>query len=148
RRAVTARRIGGVGAGGGVLGDVVARAEQPLLLAAPQGGADRPARLDAEGLEDAHRLHHHYAPGAVVGRAGGGVPRIEVGTGHHDLPFLVGPGDLGDDVVGRGIVVEEAGLEVDLQLHRLPLVDQPDHVVVRLGGHDQGGYAFALAGVP
>ena len=73
-----------------VLLHVGLRAEQALLFAAPQRQANRPARLDADRLQDADRLHHHRAADGVVGRAGRRVPRVEVTAEHHDLLRLVG----------------------------------------------------------
>src|SRR5947207_15559156 len=57
---------------------VLLRSEEPLFLAAPQADAYCAAQLDAAGLEDAHRFHHHGGSGRVVGRAGAAVPRIEM----------------------------------------------------------------------
>src|SRR4051812_40344701 len=48
---------------------VFARAVQTLLFARPQTDADRSTRLEAERLEQTHRLEHHARPGAVVRRA-------------------------------------------------------------------------------
>ena len=73
-----------------VLLHVRLRAEQPLLLAAPQRQADRAARLDADRLQDPDGFHHHRAADRVVGRAGRRVPRVEVAAEHHDFLRLVG----------------------------------------------------------
>ena len=54
--------------------DVFLRAEQPLLLTAPQADAHGAAQLDAADLQQSHRLHHDGRSGGVVGRAGPGVP--------------------------------------------------------------------------
>ena len=93
-----------------VLLHVGLRAEQPLFLAAPQRDADRPLRLRADRLQDPHRLHDHRRPVGVVRRAGAGMPRVEMRADQHDLrPELrVGAGDLGDDVVGVGIVGDDS----------------------------------------
>ena len=76
------------------------RSEQALFLAAPERDADRAARLDADRLQDADRLHHHRAADGVVGGAGGRVPRIDVAAEHHHFLRLVAAGNLGDHVVG------------------------------------------------
>ena len=51
-------------------------------------------------LQDADRFHRDGAAGAVVGRAGAGMPRVEVAAEHHDLrsQHRIGAGDFGDDV--------------------------------------------------
>ena len=82
-----------------VLLDVGPGAEEPLLLAAPEGDADGAAGLEAEGLEDADGLHHHGDAGRVVGGAGAAVPGVHVAAEHDELVLQVGAGDLGDGVV-------------------------------------------------
>src|ERR1051325_7933467 len=67
-----------------VLLHVRLRSEQPFFLAAPQGDADRPARRDAQRLQDPRSLHHHRAADRVVGRAGRGLPRVEMAAEHQD----------------------------------------------------------------
>src|SRR5690606_18078879 len=134
---------------GEVLGDVVGRADQALLLAAPQRDADGAARLGADRLEDAHGLHHHRDAGAVVGGAGGGVPGIHVRADHH---HLVGErattGDLGDGVVALAVGVGgEAGIRMQAQAHGFALVQRAHHLVVVLGDHRELRHADRLAGL-
>ena len=63
------------------------------------------------GLQDAHRFEHDRRADAVVGGAGGAVPRVEVGAEHHDLVGLVGARQLGEDVE-PGLIVENVFLHV------------------------------------
>ena len=121
------------------------RAEQPFLLAAPEGDADGAARLDVERLQDAHGLHGHRRPGRVVGGAGAGVPGIEVGAEHHDLALLVRARDLRDRVVGGRVLVVEARADVQLQLHVHLAVQEAGQAVVLLGRHHQRRHARVLA---
>ena len=79
-----------------VLGDVGARAEQALLLAAPEADADGPPGLEVERLEDPDGLHRHGHAGRVVGGAGAAVPGVHVAAEHDDLVLQVGAGDLGE----------------------------------------------------
>ena len=71
-----------------------ARAEESFFLAAPEGDANRAARLHADGFENSHHLEHHRRAVGVVGGAKRGVPRIDVRAGHHDLIAQprIGPG--------------------------------------------------------
>ena len=78
-----AEHVGGAAAE--VLGDEGARAEEPLLLAAPQRDPDRAAGLEVEGLDDPHDFHGDRDAGRVVGRAGAAVPGIHVAAQHDDL---------------------------------------------------------------
>ncbi len=70
-----------------------------------------------------------------------------MGADHHDLVGEVGARDLGDGVVGHLVVVVELGLDVDLQLDLLVVLQQAQDPVVVLGRHGDGGDADALAGL-
>ena len=83
---------------GDVLADVGARAEQPLLLAAPQADPDRPARLGADRLQNPQRLHHRAAAGRVVGGAGRVGVRVEVRAEQDDFRRQVAAGNFGDRI--------------------------------------------------
>ena len=137
-----------------VLAHVGLRTEQALLLAAPQRDADRPPRLDADGRQDARRLHHHGAADGVVGCTGAGVPRVEMAAEHHDLVRLVGAGNLRDGVVGGAPLRMQAVDDVELQLDAAgrrarrargaprrssrPAVQQTPDAPVVLVAHDDG----------
>ena len=96
--------------------DVGLRSEQALLFAAPEGDADRPSRLDANGLEDARGFHHDGAADGVVGRAGGRMPRVEVAAEHHDFLRPVRAWNLGDHVVARSSFGMGAVDDIELEL--------------------------------
>ena len=72
------------------------RAQQAFFFAAPQRDANGAARLNADGFENAHRLHDDRAAGGVIGSARAGVPGVKVRAEHHELVFLVAAGNLGD----------------------------------------------------
>ena len=60
-----------------------------------------------------------------------------MGAGHDELVPLVGAGDLGHRVVGLGVVLVEAGGDVDLELDGLVVIEQAEDLVVVLGGHHE-----------
>ena len=94
--------------------DVRLRAVQPLLLAGEQDEADRPlAACVPQRGQDAGRLQHDAAAGAVVGRALAEVPRVEVGADDDELVRLLAAADLADGVVDR----DRAGDELVADLH-------------------------------
>ncbi len=130
-----------------MLRDVGPGAEEPLLLAGPQRDADRAARLQLEGPEDPHRLHHHRTPRRVVVGAGAGMPGVEVGAQHHDLVRQVRAGNLRHRVVGHQVIVVKLGPDVDLELDLLFFVQQARDPVVVLERHRQRRHADALAGL-
>jgi hypothetical protein len=119
-----------------MFGDPRLRSEQPLLFAAPQRDADRPARARADRLQDPHRFHHRRGAVGVVGGADAGVPRVQVGANHDDFVFQngIGPRQLGDHVVGVAAVgIVERRLDVDAQLHGNVLLQVARDQVVVLG---------------
>ena len=106
-----------------VLADIGPRAQQPLLLAAPQGNADGATRLRTDRREDAHGFHHDGAADGVVGRAGGSVPRVEMAAEHDHLVGLVAARDLRDRVVAGAALGIAAVHDLELELD-LPLVSE------------------------
>src|SRR5262245_38627970 len=98
--------------------DVGARADKPLLFAAPQPDAYRPARLDAQRLNDADDLHRDSRSRAVVRGAGSRMPRIEMSPDHHDLVFEIRAGNFGDHVVAHQILVVKLRIELYFEFDR------------------------------
>src|SRR4029453_18336323 len=102
--------------------DVAAGSQETDLLACEENEPHGPLRpcLRGDGASD---LDDERRVDAVVERAGPEVPRVQVRTEQDDLLGLLGPPDLGDDVLRfpwtRGLVVD---LERDLR--RLPLVEE------------------------
>ena len=76
-----------------------------VFLAGEKHGADRVARLVADGLEQAEDFDGLDDAGTVVVRAGRDVPRIEMATDEDNLFRKLGALDFADDVV-RGRVGE------------------------------------------
>src|SRR5262245_29660045 len=66
-----------------VVSHIGPRAEQALLLASPEGDANRPPRRDADRLQNPHGFERDAAADGVVGRPGARMPRIKVATEHH-----------------------------------------------------------------
>ncbi len=120
--------------------NVLARADQSLLLGVPQGDADRPARLDADGLQDAEGLDGDGAAGPVVRGPGPGMPGIEMAAQHDDfaLELFVRAREFGHDVVTLRVLVGEGGVDLDLHRHRDVLLQDADQAVVMLDGDDDG----------
>ena len=139
------------GRGVEVLREIGARAEQSLLLAAPQRRPDGAPRRGAERAEDAHRLHDGHRAIRVVGGAAGRVPRVEMRANEHDLVAQrrVLSRDLGDDVVAVPVVLEIARPELDAQRHRASLRGQArEHVVLFAGDDDRGHRVGGVARLP
>jgi hypothetical protein len=88
------------------------RAHEPFLLAGPVADTDGPLGTRIRLLQDAHRLEHREASGAVVGRARRAVPRIEVRGEQHVLVGLLGAGNGGDGVEHR-LLAEELRIEIE-----------------------------------
>src|SRR4029079_3147410 len=103
------------GAASDMLLHIVDRAEQALLLAFPQDEADGALRPDAELPQDPRGLHDRYAARAIVRRAVAGDPAVEMRSGHHVAGLGVGAGNIGDDVVGMRVVVEEPRVDPNLE---------------------------------
>ena len=122
-----------------VTGDVAARAVEALLLAGPESRPDGPPRLDAEGLEDADRLHGHGAAGGVVHRPRPAGPGVEMPAEHDQLVLLIRAGDLGRDIVALGVLVIDRRPDLDLQRHRDLEVEDAADPVVLFGGDENAG---------
>ena len=67
------------------------------------------------------------------------VPGIEVRADHHHFIALGVAGNLGDDVEGIRVVVEELGLDVEGELDGELVIEQPRDAVIVLGGEHDGG---------
>ncbi len=117
---------------GVVLGEG-ARAVQPLLLAAPVAGDDGALGVRVGGLQDPHRLHHDDGAGAVVGGAGGAVPRVEVGGEEDVLVGQLGAADRRDGVV-HGHLGPEPGAGVEAELRALAVLGEAEDEAVILAG--------------
>src|SRR5262249_41179551 len=101
-----------------MLFNVSQRTQKSLFFAAPKRHADRSSWLDANSLQDARSFHHNRATNRVVGRAGRGVPRIEMSPKHYHFVFLIRPGNLRDGVV-RGLSFRVPAInDVELEFHR------------------------------
>ncbi len=129
-----------------VLLHVELRAEQALLFARPQADANRAARLGVDSFQNAHGFHHHDGSRSVVGGAGTGVPRVEMGADHHDFVFLVGAGNFGDGVVLHGVVVVEGVRDVQLDFDVLLLLEQASHSIP-LFERDRDGRVYVVSPV-
>ena len=92
---------------------------QPLLLAGEQDEPDRPLRLHAAPGDQPGRLQHDAAAGAVVRRALGQVPRVQVGADDDELVRLLAR-DLADRVVDRDRAGDELVGDLDLDLASWP----------------------------
>ena len=98
---------------------VVERAEQALLLARPEGEADgalRPARRCWRRIRAASITT--TAASTIVGGTVARDPTVEVRARHHVAGLRVRAGHVRDDVVGVGVVVEVARVDVELE-HRI-----------------------------
>ena len=120
-----------------MLRDVGPRAEQALFLAGPQADADGAARLQVEGLDQAHRLHADRHAGGVVGGAGAAGSESRCAPSMTISSCAVGAGDFGQGVVAHQVAVVELGLDLDGHLELLAGLDHVHEPVVLLGGqHD------------
>src|SRR4029077_8084338 len=91
---------------GRVIANVGGRAEDSLLFAAEEDEAHGAARCAAAGLDGARNLDDRGGSGAVVLRAGGRVPGVEMAGDDDDLVGEIAAGDLGDNVVYFDVVAD------------------------------------------
>ncbi len=106
------------------------------FLAAPQRNANSPARLQLQRLKNSHGLHHQGDSGSVVGRAGAGVPRIQMRPDHNHFILQIRTRNLGDRVSAHQVFVVKPHRQIDRHLEFFALLDHSDHAVVILDGHD------------
>ncbi len=95
--------------------DVGGRAEQALLLAAPDHEPDGPPRLRAGLHEDAGGFKRRGDARAVIGRAGGAIPRVDVAADDHVFIGQLDARDIGDHVVERDRALLEVVADVELE---------------------------------
>src|SRR4051812_30247440 len=76
---------GAVRVTGEMLRDPRLRSVQSLLLATPEREANRAPRASAHRLEYARGFEDGRRAVGIVGRAGSGVPGVQVSADHHDL---------------------------------------------------------------
>ena len=94
---------------------------------------NRAPRIGIDALQDPHRFHHRDGAGAVVGRAGSAVPRIEVRRQHHILVGQLAPLGFRDHVENRHLA-ERLGLRGDLDDRSLIVLGEPEEQAVVLAG--------------
>ncbi len=87
-----------VGHFGGVFFGVGSGADEALLFATEEDEAEGSARRLVEGFDGAGDFEDGGDAGAVVLRAGGGMPGVEMGSDDDDGVGLFAAGDFGDDV--------------------------------------------------
>ena len=101
---------------------VLGRAAQAVLLVGEEHAADGVLRHVAHGLEDAEDVHGFDAARAVVMRAGGDIPGVEVAAHGDDLLGMLGALQLAQHVERWG-VLEPGGVDADLDLQRRVILE-------------------------
>src|SRR5205807_7715990 len=101
----------------------------------PEPDADGAPRLGADGLENAHRFHHHGDASAVIGGARSSADAIEVRAEEYELARRIRTRQIAEHVeTVRLRLVEKPGFHVELDLHRHAFVENSDDPVVMLDG--------------
>ncbi len=134
-------RLGGVGESAEMVADITCRAEDALLFATPKSSADRAARLDIEGTQNAHGFESNDTSCAVVGSSGAGDPAIEVAAKHNNLILQRGVGawDFRDDVLALLVISGELCLDVEAQGDRNIMRNETVDASKGLIGNNCGG---------
>ncbi len=118
--------------------DVLARADQALLLAGKQDEADRALGLQAELLERARGFQHYHRPRAIIGGASAQVPGVQMRAENHHLAGPLAAGDFRDGVIHLdGLLAEGIG-DLEFDFHGAALQQSPDQVIV-FGGDECSG---------
>src|SRR5450432_471559 len=126
--------------------DVAEGAELTLLFAGPQADANGAARLDVQRGENAHHLHGHDGASAVVGRASGGSPGIEMAADHDEFVFEfgIGAGNFGDGIEAVLVVACEFAVDVEFQAHRDAGLEQAIDAAVTFDSGDGDGQRIGV----